>query len=141
MSTSEIEDRLTKKGVKPTANRILVLKALHDTPRPLGLMELEAQLHPLDKSSIFRVLTLFLEHQLVHAIEDGSGSLKYEMCAGDEACTIADMHIHFHCESCHGTYCLEQIPVPTVSLPAGFTPHSVNYVVKGECPACRARHQ
>lgn len=133
------ENRLERKGVKPTPNRMLVLKALLQSDHPVNLSELESILLTLDKSSIFRVLTLFLEHDLVHAIEDGSGSLKYEICTGDESCSIADMHIHFHCESCHKTYCFEQIPIPVAELPAGFTPHAITYMVKGECPECKRR--
>lgn len=50
---------LEKKGVKPTANRILVLRALLAAARPVSLPELEELLERMDKSSIFRVLGLF----------------------------------------------------------------------------------
>ena len=46
-------------GIRPTANRMLVIQALEDAPHPLSLAELEDRLVTLDKSSIFRVLTLF----------------------------------------------------------------------------------
>lgn len=62
---------LKQKGVRPTANRILILKTLHNEHRPMSLSTMEAILLPMDKSSIFRVLTLFLEHDIVHAFEDG----------------------------------------------------------------------
>jgi len=139
MNNVEIDDRFRKKGIRPTANRILVFRALLGAEGPVSLSDLEAMLLTLDKSSIFRVLTLFLEHDMVHAIEDGSGSLKYELCTGDDACTIADMHVHFYCESCNRTFCFESLQIPTVALPDGFSPHSINYVVKGECPSCKRK--
>lgn len=82
------------------------------------------------------MLTLFVAHHVAHAIEDGSGVLKYEICGGEDACTIDDMHTHFYCELCHRTFCFKSIHVPTVELPEGFTMTSVNYMVKGICPEC-----
>ena len=92
----------------------------------------------MDKSSIFRVLNLFVEHHIVHVIEDGSGTLKYEICDSQE-CSIADMHTHFYCEKCHKTFCFKAIQIPEIDLPEGFSMNSVNYVVKGICPKCAAR--
>lgn len=132
-----IEDRLLKKGVKPTANRITVFRTISETKSPVSLSDLEDRLPTLDKSSIFRTLTLFLEHHLLHSIEDGSGSLKYEMCGNDEECSIDDMHVHFHCEVCGKTFCFENLHIPAVELPSGFTARSVNYMVKGVCDGCK----
>ena len=140
MEISREETLLNKKGVRATANRILVLRTLLSSEYPMSLSGLEAKLETLDKSSIFRVLTLFLEHSIVHAIEDGSGSLKYEICSSDGECSISDMHVHFHCDSCHRTYCFEDTNIPLVNLPEGFAPHSINYMIKGECPECREKH-
>ncbi len=67
---------LERKKVRPTANRILVLEALLDTAHPVSLMELDDIIQTMDKSSVFRVLNVFLEADVVHGIEDGSGSLK-----------------------------------------------------------------
>lgn len=130
---------LTRKGVKPTANRILVLRAVWTSAQPLSMSDLESVLAPMDKSSIFRTLNLFVSHQLLHAIEDGSGILRYEVCDAKDQCTLADMHTHFYCESCHQTFCFKTIHIPEIDLPEGFTMHSVNYMVKGICPRCAAK--
>lgn len=127
---------LQKKGLKSTANRLLILRAMLSVARPVSVHDLEDILLTVDKSSIFRVLTLFVAHHVAHAIEDGSGVLKYEICGGEDACTIDDMHTHFYCELCHRTFCFKSIHVPTVELPEGFTMTSVNYMVKGICPEC-----
>ena len=84
------------------------------------------------------VLSLFVGHHIVHVIEDGSGTVKYEVC-GSERCTVSDMHTHFYCEKCHRTYCFKAIQIPEIELPEGFSMSSVNYVVKGVCPECAAR--
>ena len=136
MQPTDIIPTLEKKGVKPTSNRILVLKALLASGHPLSLSELEEILPTMDKSSIFRVLTLFVEHHIAHGIEDGSGSLKYEACRGENECTLEDMHAHFYCEICKQTFCFKTTHIPEISLPEGFSVSSINYMVKGMCPHC-----
>ncbi|MCR4915496.1 MAG: transcriptional repressor, partial [Prevotella sp.] len=74
------EEMLQEHGVKPTANRIVVVKALADAERPLSLSELEYKIMSIDKSGVFRALTLFREHHLVHVIEDGGDGVRYELC-------------------------------------------------------------
>lgn len=137
MDNSEIEGILSRYGIKPTANRILVMRELMKTSRPISLADLEKFLgFSMDKASIFRVLELFREKEMVHVIEDGSRSLKYELCHGPLHHTISDEHVHFYCEKCKETYCFENVSVPQINMPDGFYPHSVNYVIKGICPKC-----
>ena len=76
MSTKQCEEKLKDKGVRPTAARILILQKLSEQTHPISLLELEAQLETLDKSTISRSLAILLEHHAVHAFEDGSGSMK-----------------------------------------------------------------
>lgn len=128
---------LESRGIKPTANRILVMRELMRAMRPVSLADLEISSgFSMDKASIFRVLELFAQHNVVHVIEDGSRSLKYELCHSRGHHTIADQHVHFYCERCKKTFCFEDVPVPMVSVPDGFSPRAVNYVIKGVCPDC-----
>lgn len=137
----DIANNLEQKGVKPTANRILVHKALGESGRPMSLTDLESVLLTMDKSSIFRVLTLFLEHDIVHAFEDGRGILNYELCANEGKCNHSDSHLHFYCESCRKSFCMESMPLPDFHLPEGYTAHSLSFVIKGECPECRKKRR
>lgn len=130
-------DILQHRGVKPTPNRLLVLHALLQTESPLSLSDLEEELTTMDRSSIFRVLTLFAETDIAHLIESGDGIQRYEACHGNDGCTMADRHIHFYCTRCHRTYCFDSIPVPQVEFPEGFTIRSANYLARGICPRCR----
>lgn len=123
-------------GIKPTANRILVVKELAKSSRPVNLAYLETELCTMDKTSIFRVLELLAEKNMVHVIEDGSRSLKYELCQGGANHSFADQHVHFYCDSCKETFCFESVRVPEIDIPAGFRPRAVNYVLKGLCPKC-----
>ena len=141
MNSQDIISRLESKDIRPTANRILVMKALMGEQNPQSLSNLERKMVSMDKSSIFRTLTLFLEHDVVHAFEDGRGVLCYELCEEKGACDHHDGHIHFYCESCQRSFCMEDIHIPSFELPEGFYPHSISFVIKGECPDCRKKHQ
>lgn len=138
---TDIEQALIRKGVRPTANRILVMRELMNTPGPASLADLDKALDTVDTASIFRVLDLFSKKNLVHVIEDGSRSVKYELCPGHTGHSIGDQHVHFFCERCRKTYCLESVSVPAVDIPDGFRPSSANYLLKGLCPTCVARGQ
>ncbi|MBD5285054.1 MAG: transcriptional repressor [Bacteroides sp.] len=136
MNRSEIENILTNKGIKPTANRILVLKELVRSTHPVNLADLEMTLAPMDKASIFRVLELFSEKDIIHVIEDGSRSLKYELCHGKDHHSISDQHAHFYCEKCGSVYCLDDVRLPDINIPAEYTVKSINLMFKGICPKC-----
>lgn len=135
MTEYEILHILGERGIRPTANRLQIVRALAAAGRPVSMTELETALETIDKSGIFRTLTLFREHHLVHGIEDGTG-LRYELCHSHEEGHDSDLHAHFYCEKCGRTFCLEDIPVPQITLPEGYLPETVNYLIKGLCPTC-----
>jgi len=128
--------KLEHRGIKPTAMRLLILKEMFRGDEMVSLPQLEKLLPTVDKSTISRTLSVFLMHRLIHAVDDGSGSLKYNVCSDDCDCTVKDEHTHFYCERCHRTFCLKRIHVPMAPLPDGFSLSSINYVIKGLCPEC-----
>lgn len=136
MSTENAEKILSGRDIKPTPNRIMVLKELIDSPYPVSLTDLEISLDTVDKASIFRVLELFAAKEIVHVIEDGSRSLKYELCHNSSHHSIADQHVHFFCEQCKRTYCFEDTDIPMIEIPEGFVLRGINYMIKGLCPEC-----
>jgi Fur family ferric uptake transcriptional regulator len=128
---------LEEHDIKPTANRIVVAKALASSMNPQSLSELERKIVTIDKSNVFRALTLFKEHHLVHAIEGSSDGTKYELCHSHSHEHDDDQHPHFFCEVCQQTYCLEGMEMPALELPEGFETHTANYIIKGVCPHCK----
>lgn len=136
MEENSYLELLTQRKIQPTAIRILVLQAMMQANRTVSLLDLETILDTVDKSSIFRTITLFLSQHLAHSIDDGTGSLKYAVCGETCSCDVEDLHTHFHCEKCNKTFCLKNIPTPVVSMPKGFTLSSINYVLKGLCADC-----
>lgn len=137
MSKTDVIDLMMHHGVKPTANRILICEAMRKAGRPVSMGELELFLESVDKSVISRSLALFRERHLVHTLHDGGDGIRYELCHSHSEDQDDDTHIHFWCSRCGKTFCLEDIPVPAVSLPDGYRAESVNYMVTGLCPDCR----
>ena len=112
---------LARREIQPTAIRLMVLKAMQEAERSVSLSDLEDMLDTVDKSTIFRTLTLFLSHHLIHSIDDGTGSFKYAVCSSSCSCEVGDLHTHFHCTECNRTFCFTNIPTPIVKL---FKPKS-----------------
>jgi len=134
------EQIMTEHGIRPTANRILILKELLASTMPLSMSELETALETIDKSIISRTLATFKESHLIHVLEDGSESIRYEAChRHDDAEDDDDSHVHFHCEVCGRTFCFEDVLIPHVDYPEGFDVHFINYMAKGICPDCQKK--
>ena len=136
MTSEDIASRLSGRGVKPTAMRILVYKTLMDCVRPVSLREIDDKMVTAERSTIFRTLTLLLQQGLIHAIEDGSGAVRYEVCHVHDHCSLDDQHAHFFCTVCQRTFCLHDVGIPHPMVPGGFHVTQVNYLLKGICPAC-----
>lgn len=132
----ELTALMERHGVKVTANRLLIARALHDAPGPLSLGELEERLDTIDKSNIFRSLQLFRKMHLVHSLEDMGEGVRYELCHSHHEDDDDDLHVHFYCTQCHRTFCLEGTPVPEVSVPEGFKTESQSHLIQGLCPEC-----
>ncbi len=123
-------------GIRPTANRIVVAGALDRAGRPMSMSELEAQIATIDKSGIYRALTEFHKHHLVHTVDAVDGEVRYEFCHSHHSDYDDDRHAHFYCEACHRTFCIDHVRVPQIDVPEGFVPSAVSYTIKGLCSDC-----
>lgn len=132
----ENESKLENRHIKPTAMRELVLKVLSEQAVAISLADLEQKFEKADKVTLYRTLKTFEENKLIHSIDDGTGSVKYALCKETCQCHPEELHVHFLCTKCKKTYCLTDIPVPSVNLPTHFTLETINMVVKGICVNC-----
>ena len=130
------EQVLDNAGIHLTAVRLLIWRTVrHHFTDAFSLADVEAALPTVDRSTIFRTLTLLNGHHLLHEIDDGSGSQKYCVCHLDDTRHCLG-HVHLMCRRCHKTFCLQKVHIPGVPLPAGFVMEEAEYVVKGLCPQC-----
>ena len=131
----QAEAYLKERGITPTPVRVLVYRCLNSSDTPMSLSDIEMELNSVDKSTISRTLSMFRDNHLLHAINDGSGSVKYEVCRshGEEH---DDMHVHFRCRKCGETICLHSVMIPDVILPAGYVAEEKSYIISGVCEKC-----
>ena len=131
--------KLEEVGILPTPVRILVLNCIIEATSPVSLTDIQYSLETVDKSSISRALNLFKSKHLVHFFDDGSGSVKYEICDHPEHKEANDSHVHFHCLKCGETFCLHNIKIPDITLPEGFSQESATFILKGYCKSCKRK--
>lgn len=137
----DIEQTLVDAGVRVTAVRLLVWKTINkQTAGVFSLSDMENLLPTIDRSTLFRTLSLFSEKHLLHEIDDGSGMQKYCVCH----CSDKEHHrghIHISCVVCHETFCIQDVEIPLVAIPEGWGMEEVEYVIKGVCPKCKNKRQ
>ena len=79
------EQTLKQAGVRVTAVRLLVWRTiLKEYAGVFSLADLEDKLPTVDKSTLFRTLTLLSDNHLLDTIDDGSGSQKYCLRSVDD---------------------------------------------------------
>lgn len=135
MDHVDYETRLKEAGIRITSVRLLVYKTLCDQMHDaFSLQDVMARLPYADNSSVFRTLSLFTEHHLLHQIDDGSGMQKYCVCQCDD---MKCHHVHLTCTKCHETICLKDIPLPNIDITDGYIIEEAEFIVKGICPKCQ----
>lgn len=134
------EQVLKTKKMRITQARTEVLGQFIHAPSALSHSDLEKRLGAdFDRVTLYRTLASFLENGLIHKVPDETGTQRFAYCnhehhehEGEHVHT----HVHFNCISCNRTLCLDDITIPSVGLPQGFTQHESVYLVKGTCSLC-----
>ena len=92
-----------------------------------------------DRVTMYRTLKSFLDKGLIHKVLDDEGTPKYALCSTTQCTTHAHAHehVHFKCETCGQTSCLDDIKVPSLTLPKGFQLKEMNLLLQGICASCQ----
>jgi Fur family ferric uptake transcriptional regulator len=134
-----IQDLLKKNRLSITDSRMLVLSLFYNQPGALAHADIEKKTgNKIDRVTIYRTLQTFEEKGMIHTIPSADNTVKYALCK--EQCMHGhhhDNHVHFVCDKCSATVCLDDVLVPEVKLPRGFIPSQSNMVVNGVCNACK----
>jgi Fur family ferric uptake transcriptional regulator len=128
-----LRHQLRAAGLRATAPRVEVLRALAERRAPVSHSQLCEALAGWDRATLYRNLTDLAEVGLLRRIDHGDHVWRYE-AAGHPA-----DHAHFVCTSCGDVAC---VPEVTIALPAGAAgPRAlaggrVDVELRGECDAC-----
>lgn len=134
-----IRNILKKNHMSITDSRLQILGLFYDHEGALAHADIEKNTgDAIDRVTIYRTLQTFEEKGIIHTIPTADNSVKYALCK--EQCAEGhhhDNHVHFICDDCGKTICLDDVLVPEVKLPKGFQPHQSNMVVTGVCGDCK----
>lgn len=133
----QFEDMLDKHQLKKTAPRLRVLSMMYSKNTATSQPDLENVMHDIDRVTLYRILNVFEEKGIIHKVFDLDGTANYAVCHSDcQANHHHDEHVHFNCTVCKNVYCLNELSLPSISLPAGFKPESFTLYASGLCPKC-----
>ena len=136
---TQVEEILKKNHLSVTDSRQKIMQLFLNSDGALAHADIEKKTgESFDRVTVYRTLQSFVEKGIIHLIPTRDNSIKYALCKDDcEAGHHHDNHVHFICDECNKTICLEDVTVPQVKLPKGFTPKHAEMVVSGICDDCR----
>ncbi|MBC7688109.1 MAG: transcriptional repressor [Aquabacterium sp.] len=134
-----IPDILRKNNLSITDGRRKILELFLSSEGALAHADIEKFTgETFDRVTVYRTLQTFVEKGIIHHIPTTDNSVLYALCKDNcEAGHHHDNHVHFICNKCSKTICLEEVTIPQVKLPAGFTPNNAEMVVSGVCGDCK----
>ena len=137
--TTYSDDILKRNQLSVTDSRKKILGIFFSNPGALSHADIEKKAgEKFDRVTIYRTLQTFLDKGIIHSIPSPDNTVHYALCR--EECSGGhhhDNHLHFICSSCGMTVCLEDVSVPAIKLPSGFSASRVDMIVSGICEKCK----
>lgn len=135
----QVDVILKKNQLSVTGSRKKILELFLSSAGALAHADIERRAgEKFDRVTVYRTLQTFVEKGIIHSIPTSDNSIRYALCKED--CREGhhfDNHVHFICNSCEKTICLDGISVPEVALPNEFAPLHSQMVVTGLCNECK----
>ena len=130
---------LKRNSLSITDSRKIILELFLKTEGALAHADIEKNTAVnFDRVTVYRTLQTFTENGIIHQIPTTDNTILYALCKDKcEAGHHHDEHVHFICVDCDKTICMDEVTVPHVKLPEGFSPIQSAMVVKGTCNECK----
>jgi len=136
----QVKHILKDHALRLTPSRADVVSIFMDRSVAIAHGDIESELDgKYDRVTIYRTLKSFLDKGLIHKVLDDTGVMHYALC--DDACSSTGHHhdhVHFKCNNCGETTCIDGLQIPDVKLPKGFSAKEANYLISGVCKKCNA---
>ncbi len=121
-----------------TKNRAEVLGVFLNSDIALSNQIIEQELDHIDRITLYRTLKTFEDKGIIHKVFDTSNKHKFALCvSGCSDHHHEDSHVHFECEKCENTTCLNDVKTPNINLPKGYKTSTIEVIVTGLCSNCR----
>ncbi len=139
MKYSELKKIIKRHGLRITDCRIDVLSYFIQYKKALTFKNLEDQFEAYDRVTLYRTLSAFEEHGLLHKIPDDSGFATYGLCQDCSTEAHHHNHIHFKCLKCEQLECIDDtINISIDSLPKNYIAQDMDVIIKGVCQQCNS---
>ncbi len=128
---------LRKNNLSLTDSRKKILSLFLHSKAAMAHGDIEKEAgEKFDRVTIYRTLQTFVEKGIIHGIPTSDNSIKYALCKDCEEGHHHDDHVHFVCNSCKRTICLDDVVSPGIVLPKGYQIENVQVVINGTCDQC-----
>lgn len=139
-TASELLEQLSSHGVKPSAQRLLILRFLMENRTHPTVDEIYNALLPeqptLSRTTVYNTLKLLAAAGIIRCIDvGGNHGARWDYSRHD--------HAHFLCTACGSVTDIEfDVQAPAFPLPpGGFEVHTTEVNLRGVCPECRRQSQ
>ena len=134
----QIEKKIKNGNLAVTKNRKKVLKVFLTVGRPIALKTIKSSIENIDRVTLFRILSVFEDHHIIHSIHLDNGDRLYALC--NPECSSSEKkhthdHIHFQCKDCKEVMCLPIDNKPAISIP-NYIIDEVSINASGTCLNC-----
>lgn len=138
--TIRLNDILHRRQLSSTESRRKILTLFLNTHDALTHGDIEKEVgDKYDRVTIYRTLQTFEEKGIVHSIPTADNTIKYALCKECEDGHHHDEHVHFICNNCGKTICLDDVVSPMIELPKGYSAENVQVIIEGECADCDSK--
>jgi Fur family ferric uptake transcriptional regulator len=133
-----IDDILRRNSLSVTESRKKILNLFLNIHGALAHGDIERKAgEKFDRVTVYRTLQTFVEKGIIHTIPTTDNSVRYALCKDCTEGHHHDNHVHFICNQCGTTLCLDDVAVPEIRLPKGFSLNEIEVVAKGVCKDCK----
>ena len=136
MKKCDLKGHLLLNKIRATKNRILVLELIQKYHKPISVFNLHQKImgsRKIDLVTVYRILDLFKEKQIVREIFDQNGTQYFEL-----ACDHNPIHAHTICNRCKKMECLDNINLDMFSQMdiKRFHIQDLTVSIRGLCQEC-----
>ena len=135
---AHVDEILRRNSLSVTESRKKILNLFMNIPGALAHGDIERKAgEKFDRVTVYRTLQTFVEKGIIHIIPTTDNSVRYALCKDCTEGHHHDNHVHFICNQCGTTLCLDDVAVPEMKLPKGFSLNEIEVVAKGVCKDCK----
>jgi len=134
---NKVDQILKDHGLRVTNMRKNILEIFSEKRIALSNNDIEKELEFPDRITVYRTLKKFEESGILHRVYDTSDNAKYALCInGCDEENHLDGHVHFECNACGNTICLDDTPFPMIKAPSGYIGSKTEILISGICKSC-----